>query len=119
MDFHLQPKMRQVFHKSTNGGMDIRMEQDNVPQYDGSIKWISMRVVFFSLSPSLSLAQLHFHFINRHHLQLQLHLHSKLITNLRAFMPTNCHVFSQVTAQLSRALSLDLECVATSSDTDG
>lgn len=28
----------------------------------------------------------------------------ELITNLRAFMPTNCHVFSQVTAQLSRAL---------------
>lgn len=27
----------------------------------------------------------------------------ELITNLRAFMPTNCHVFSQVTAQLSRA----------------
>lgn len=103
------------------GGGEAEEEPGDMQQYDGSIKWISMRTTCESFLPPLSCLPLclAFPFHQRPSASSPAPTPTpspfpsaagrggapsrELITNLRAFMPTNCHVFSQVTAQLSRA----------------
>lgn len=65
----------EVQAEAGGGGVEAEEEPGDMQQYDGSIKWISMRTTCESFLPSLfCLSYLHFHFINGHQLRLQLQL---------------------------------------------
>lgn len=65
-------------------GVEAEEEPGDMQQYDGSIKWISMRTTCESFLPSLfCLSYLHFHFINGHQLRLRLQLQLQLRFRVR------------------------------------
>lgn len=83
--YFINQQMVAATEVQARGGKEPEEEPGDMQQYDGSIKWISMRTTCESLLPSLPacLSVLHFHFINGHQLHLQLQLQLQLRVRFR------------------------------------